>query len=236
MRSVLFGAVLALGACSSASGDQDDRAGARDFPVGDFRTVAVEGRHNVIVQVGGRPSVRAEGRERDLERLLVRVENGTLLINDEQRERSFLSFDHGREVTVHVTVPALQGARVTGSGRMQVDRVQAEAFEGAVTGSGDLQVAMLRAARATFAVSGSGDARATGEVPDLVVAVTGSGEGGFDALRSQRVQVSIAGSGDVRVHASEAVQGSVMGSGNLLVQGGARCNVSRAGSGDVHCG
>jgi hypothetical protein len=236
MRSVLFGFMLALGACSSASGDQDDRAGARDFPIGDFRSVAVEGHHNVIVRVGGRPSVRAEGRERDLERLRIRVENGVLRIDDEQRERSILSFDRGREVTVHVTVPALQGARVTGSGQMQIDRVQAEAFEGAVTGSGDLRVAMLRAARASFAVSGSGDVQAAGEVPDLTVAVTGSGEAGFEGLRSRRAQVAIAGSGDVRVHASEAVQGSVMGSGNFLVRGGGRCNVTRAGSGDVHCG
>src|SRR5687767_1146163 len=93
MRPLLLGAIIALGACSSANGEEGANV-QRSFQVGDFRNLSVEGSHEVIVTVGGQPSVRAEGRERELERLRVAVRDGTLVIDSAQGERSFLSFRH----------------------------------------------------------------------------------------------------------------------------------------------
>jgi len=39
----------------------------------------------------------------------------------------------------------------------------------------------------------------------------------------------------VRAHATATADVSIMGSGDVWVSGGAKCNVSKAGSGDVHC-
>ena len=236
MRSLMLGAVIALGACSSANGEADQRDIQRNIQISDFRKLSVVGSHEVVVTVGGAPSVRAEGRERDLERLRVAVRDGTLVIDSERHRGGFLSFRHDRGVRLHVTVPALEGAEVAGSGEVRVDRVQSEAFEGAVTGSGELHIGTLQAQRAALAVAGSGDLRIAGTVPDLTVSVAGSGDAGLDRLNSQRATVSVAGSGDVRLHATETVRGSVLGSGNVAVTGGARCEVERTGSGSVHCG
>ena len=66
MRSAIFGAVLVLGACTSHGEERDEprATGQRSFQVGQFQAVSLEGSHDVVVTVGGAPSVRAEGDSR----------------------------------------------------------------------------------------------------------------------------------------------------------------------------
>ena len=236
MRSAIFGAMLLLGACTS-SGDEERPGpmGQRNFQVGDFQSVSLEGAHDVVVTVGGTPSVRAEGEVEELDRLDIRVEGGTLKIGS-RREGRWFSFRHHRGVTVYVTAPSLNGATIAGSGDMRVDRVQADAFEAEIAGSGDMEIAALQARRASFSIAGSGGIRAAGNAENADVSIAGSGDVGLERLQTRRASVNVAGSGDISVHASEAVDGSVMGSGNVTVVGGARCSISKMGSGDISCG
>jgi hypothetical protein len=237
MRSAIIGAVLVLGACTSHGEERDGprATGQRSFQVGQFQAVSLEGSHDVVVTVGGAPSVRAEGDSEELERLDIRVEGDTLKIGSEQRRRWF-SFRQGGRVTVYVTVPALNGATIAGSGDMRVDRVQAPSFEAEIAGSGDMEIGQLRARRASFSIAGSGGISAMGEAEQAAVSIAGSGSVTLDRLQTRRTSVSVMGSGDVSVRASEAVEGSVMGSGDVTVHGTARCSISKMGSGDVHCG
>ena len=235
MRSAILGAVLALGACTSSHGESGSprATGQRSFQVGAFHAVALEGSHDVIVQVGGAPGVRAEGDSEALERLDIRVESGTLRIGS--RRRGWLGLHHGG-VTVHVTAPALDAASISGSGDMRIDRVQAQSFDAEIAGSGDMEIGELRTQRANFSIAGSGDITAAGSAEQAGVSIAGSGNIILDRLQTRRTEVSVAGSGDVSVRASEAVEGSVMGSGDVNVAGGARCSVSKMGSGDINCG
>jgi hypothetical protein len=237
MRSAILGAILMLGACTSHGEENGGpRAmGQRSFQVGAFEKVSLDGSQDVVVTVGGAPSVRAEGDAEALERLDIRVEGGTLKIGSSRRGGWF-NFRHGGGVTVYVTAPALNGAAIRGSGDMRVDRVQAQAFEAEIAGSGDMQIGALQAARASFSIAGSGGIRAAGTAEDSDVSIAGSGDILLGRLQTRRTSVRVAGSGNVAVHATEAVDGSVMGSGNVTVQGGARCSISKMGSGDIRCG
>ena len=237
MRSVIIGAALALGACTVGHGHDDDgqarASGQRDFQVGAFHAVSLEGSQDVIVTVGGTPSVRAEGDADALERLDIRVENGTLRIGS--RRQGWFGSHHGR-VTVHVSAPSIDNAAIAGSGDMRIDRAQADTFEASIAGSGDLQIAALRAGRAKFSIAGSGDITAVGQAEQSELSVAGSGGMHLEGLQTRRTSVSVAGSGDIDVRASEAVEGSVMGSGDINVSGGGRCSVTKMGSGDITCG
>jgi hypothetical protein len=242
MRLAIIGAVLAAGACTSANGNGsgdsasggEARTGQRSFDVGAFRSVDLAGSHDVVVAVGGAPSVRAEGNAEALERLDIRVEDGALRIGS-RRDGWFSGSRRGR-VTVHVTAPALDGASIGGSGDMRIDRIQAEAFEASIAGSGDLEIGALQARRAEFSIAGSGGISAAGAAEEADVSIAGSGSARLDRLQARRASVSIAGSGDVAIQASEAVDGSIMGSGNVTVRGTARCSVTKLGSGEVRCG
>lgn len=237
MRKILAtGAILVLAACSAgaqpnrvqASGEQ----GQRSFEVGAFHGVALQGAHNVVVTVGGAPSVRAEGDTAALDGLDIRVENGSLKVGT-RRDWSW-SGPRGA-VTVYVTAPSLDAASIGGSGDLRIDRVEAQSFSASIAGSGDMEIAALQAREADFSIAGSGDLRASGAAEQASLSIAGSGSLALEGLQTRRAEVSIMGSGDVSLRATETVGGSVMGSGSVTVQGGARCSVSKMGSGDIRC-
>lgn len=205
----------------------------RNFQVGAFEQVSLEGSHDVVVTVGGAPSVRAEGDAAVLARLEIRAENGVLKIGTERGNWSMRRRGHA---TVYVTMPALTGAAIGGSGDMRIDRVATQRFAASIGGSGDMEIAALQARRADFRVAGSGGIRASGRADETDVSIAGSGNVSLNGLQSRRAEVSIAGSGDANIHASETVAASILGSGDINVAGGARCSVSKMGSGDVRCG
>ena len=226
----------------------------RSFDVGEFDSVALEGSYRVVVHVGEGPSVRAEGDELAVERLDVRVEDNTLRIAARRNMLDFRSF--GRGATVYVAAPALDGARLAGSGAMRVDRIQSRTFAASVSGSGGLRIDEVRAGRAEFtlsgsgsvridalqaeqveiALSGSGGLRAAGTAENSRVTISGSGSAGLERLRTRRSSVAASGSGSVAVQVSETVDGALMGSGSVTVHGPARCSITRTGSGHVRCG
>ena len=237
-RLLLIASTLAVAACSAnaqrGAGEPGGEQARRDFEVGGFRSVSLEGAADVVVAVGGPASVRAEGDGRALERLEIRVENGALKIGT--RDEGMFSWGRHGRATVYVSAPALDGASIGGSGDMRIDRIQAASFNGSVAGSGDMEIATLQAREARFDLAGSGGISAAGRADAVNISIAGSGNVMLDALEARRADVSIAGSGDVSLRATEAVQGSILGSGDIVVHGTARCNVSKLGSGDVRCG
>ncbi len=242
MRKFLAAGSIAvlMAACSAGAqpGEQAEAGGGgqtqRTFQVGAFERISLEGAHDVVVTVGGAPTVRAEGDAAVLERLEVRVENGALKIGT---ERGNWSWRRSRgHATVYVTVPSLTGAAIAGSGDMRIDRVEAQRFAASIGGSGDLEIAALRARQANFSIAGSGGIRASGQAEETDISIAGSGNMSLNGLQSRRADVSVAGSGDVAIHASESVAASILGSGDISVEGGARCSVTKMGSGDVRCG
>jgi hypothetical protein len=236
MRKLLTIAPLALlAACTAAESQSAQASGQRaerSFEVGAFQAIALQGPHNVVVTVGGQPSVRAEGDSAALDMLDIRVDNGRLVVGT-RRGWSWTG-PHG-EVTVRVSVPILGEASIGGSGDMRIDRVQGDRFEASIGGSGDMEIAQLQARETEFSIAGSGGIRATGTTEASDISIAGSGDMALDGLQTRRAHVSVLGSGNVAVQASEAIDGSIMGSGDVAVRGAARCSVSRMGSGTVTC-
>ena len=232
--------VAALAACNIAAdaqeGDGPRGNTQRSYQVGPFEGVALAGAQNVVVTVGGATSVRAEGDAETIERLEIKVEDGTLRVGM-KRGNWNLGWSRDRQpVTVYVTTPRLSSAAVAGSGDMTVDRVEGERFAGAIAGSGDLEVGTLRVGAADFSIAGSGDIRARGTAGQLKASIAGSGDVDLAGLETRQADVNIVGSGNVRARATETADVTVMGSGDVILSGGARCSVTKRGSGEVRCG
>jgi hypothetical protein len=227
--------VLMLGACSMGEASESKgQRGSRDFAVGTFDRISLTGSSNVVVTVGGAPSVRAEGDTALLEKLEIKVENGILRIGYKKGNWFSRRKDHG-PVTVHVSTAALRGAEVAGSGDMKIDRVEGGDFAGEIAGSGEIQLASLRAGKASFAIAGSGGVTASGTAETAEFDIAGSGDVRAGGLQVRSAKVSIAGSGNVETKATESASVDIMGSGDVLVTGGAKCSVNKMGSGDVRC-
>ena len=238
MRSTIaLVSALILAACNSAEAQRGEAAqatgsnGQRSFQVAAFDSVSLGGHHNVIVTVGGPPSVRAEGDERELADLEITTRGSELHIGT--RDRTWRGERH--PVTIHVTVPSLAKAAIGGSGDIRIDAVRGPRFDADIGGSGDIEVAALQVENGHFSVAGSGSIRASGQVQKSNISIAGSGNVDLGAVESRDSEISVVGSGDVRVRASQAANVSIMGSGDVIVAGTARCHVSKMGSGDVRC-
>lgn len=236
-KAAILGSMLLLGACNFTAGAKEAEAGGekvkRDYQVAAFDRVSLAGPHDVIVTVGGAPSVRAEGDSRLIERLEVKVENGELSIGT--RDRVSFGWKNHKPVRIYVTAPSLAGASIGGSGNIKVDRIEGRSFAAAIGGSGDIDLASMKVEEAAFSIGGSGNIRAVGTATGSQASIAGSGDLDLGRLETRRTKVSIAGSGNVSARATEAADIDIVGSGDVTLAGGAKCNISKMGSGEARC-
>ncbi|MDT8759300.1 DUF2807 domain-containing protein [Sphingomonas psychrotolerans] len=215
MRLLLIAALLPLGACQSNAerGEAAQPSGTgttRSFAATGFTGVELRGSDDVDVRTGPF-AVTAEGEAKVLDQLDIRVVDGTLRIG--RKQSSWGSNDRGARI--HVVMPKLSAA--------------------ALSGSGDLAIADLRADDAELSIAGSGDMTVAGSVSKLSASIAGSGDIKAKGLTATSADVSIAGSGNVVATVKGPASVSIIGSGDAELGGGAKCSVSAMGSGEAHC-
>ena len=118
-----------------------------------------------------------------------------------------VTFDHdgfgGDNVVVEASVPRLEGVDASGSGNVDAEGIEADAFE--------------------ILADGSGDVALDGTTGRLVVDIDGSGNADLAALAAREARVSVGGSGDAEVRAAEKLAVSVDGSGGVRYYGDPAC-------------
>jgi hypothetical protein len=235
---ILAASPLLLAACQSnweregRSAQASGEGTTRNYDAKDFTRVEVAGPDDVEVRAGNAFSVTAEGDAKILDRLDIKVHDGTLSVG--RKKQGGWNWGDGDGVKVHVTLPRLTGASVAGSGNLDADRAEGD-FAGNVAGSGNLNVAALSGNSADLAIAGSGNLKVAGQAAKLSASIAGSGDIDARGLSSTSADVSIAGSGSVRGTVKGPATVSIIGSGDAELGGGASCKVSRMGSGDARC-
>ncbi|WP_439568348.1 head GIN domain-containing protein [Sphingopyxis sp.] len=207
----------------------------KSYALTGFTEVKVAGPDDVTIRQGDAFAISAKGPQAILDRLEIEADGPTLSIGRKREGFSFSSRDDD-DVEITITMPRLNGVRLTGSGTIAADSVDGDAVEAVVTGSGDLKIAKLTGKRADISVSGSGDIEiGGGTVGAGEYSVTGSGDIDADGLVAQTLEVSVTGSGNVEAQATGTAEVSIMGSGDVTLGGGAKCSSRQMGSGSVTC-
>jgi hypothetical protein len=238
-KAILIGAAMtamSTAGCAQSRGESAGPSMTRNYPVAGFERIEVGGPYEVTVTTGSAPSVRASGGERAIERMIVEVENGTLRIHSRKRSGMNFGWSNSQPVQLVVTVPALTGAQIAGSGSISVDKVAGEMFEGGVAGSGELRLGQVDVKRLKAEIAGSGEIHAgRGRASTVDYGIAGSGDIDATGLVAEMASVSIAGSGEISANATDAAKVEIAGSGDVRMTGGAKCTISKAGSGNVQC-
>lgn len=231
-------ALLPLAACQSNAEKQSNAAqvsgtgASRSFAASGFTGVELRGPDDVDVKTGANFAVTAEGDPKVLDQLDIRVVDGSLRVGRKDSKDRWFQNDHG--VRVHVVMPKLTAAAVSGSGNLGVERGEGD-FSGAISGSGNLNIGDLRANAADLSIAGSGDLNVAGTTGKLSAAIAGSGDIDAARLTATNADVSIAGSGNMRGTVKGPASVSIVGSGDVELGGGAKCTVSALGSGEARC-
>jgi hypothetical protein len=195
---------IALGGCSI--GD-DGPVVTQTRDVADFTRIENRDSVDVRLRVGDPQRVRVRAGEKVIDAVRTVVRDGTLQV----------TFDKdgfgGDDVVVEASVPELTGIESSGSGDIEAEGIDADAFAVRSDGSADIWLEGT-AERLALELDGSGDAELGGlVVRDARVVVDGSGDA--DVRADERLQVALDGSGDVRYSGDPALTKHVDGSGDL---------------------
>jgi hypothetical protein len=195
---------LALAGCSIGD-DGPQTSQTRD--VAKFTRIDNSASVDVRLHVGEPQRVRVRAGEKVIDDVRTEVRDGTLQV----------TFDHdgwgGSDVVVEASVPELTAIEASGSGDIDVDGIDADAFELRSDGSADIALAGT-AGRLAVDMDGSGDAE-LGDLAAREAHVLVGGSGDADVRAEDRLDVTVDGSGDVRYHGHPELTQNVDGSGDL---------------------
>jgi hypothetical protein len=229
-------AAAVLASCGQARSEDGGPAVERSFAVGDFDRIELAGAYDVTVHTGAKPGVKARGGENALDRLVVEVRNGVLVIEPRKGHGFNWNWSRNGKVAIDVTVPSLRGAELSGAGDINIDNVKGDRFDGGVNGAGDLTIERVEVGTLALGINGAGSATVRGgSAKSASFEVAGAGDIDAKGVASETASVTIAGAGGARINAAKTAAVNVMGAGDVDVTGGAKCTVSKAGIGNVRC-
>ena len=174
----------------------------------DFHTVEIVGSMDAEIIFGESYSCNIQGDDNLVPLVKTDITNNTLEISTKG------SYSTKSPLIVYLTMPALDEARIIGSGDMTISDVTKD--------------------KVVLTISGSGDITATGSVEVLEAVVSGSGDLSLQNLQADHVNVTINGSGDAKVWANQSISAQINGSGDITYTGSpAKVDTQVNGSGDI---
>ena len=226
-KSLLLAVLLVVAAQVSQA--QDTYRETRDHS--GFSEVAFAVSGEVFIDLGDTYSVVLEG-----DREYIR-EIETKVYGDELRIKRDKWFDSGnKKVVVRITMPALDGISVSGSGKVTVnDPLRGEDLDIGIGGSGKAFLKDVSLQEAECSISGSGSLiiDGSGTVGSLEINISGSGDYLGEATRVGTLEANISGSGSCRCYVTEMLRAAISGSGSIIYSGNPKIDAAVSGSGKV---
>jgi len=221
--------------------------------VSGFTRVALSGSGEVILTQGDEESLRIEAEDNILPYLKSTVSGDTLDLGQDWHWPKILW--PTKPIKYYIGVKSLQGVTISGSGKVQVEKLDTDSLELKISGSGKITIGDLTSQSVEVSISGSGDFIAdtlyaetfsvtisgsgnfslgAGRVTDQKVSISGSGDFKAGKLESLTASVKVSGSGDVTLWVVKTLDVHISGSGKVNYYGSPQVNSSISGSGKVN--
>jgi len=117
------------------------------------------------------------------------------------------------DVRVQVSIGALEGVRVEGSGDVTLTGVDHDALE--------------------IEIEGAGDIEASGTVGTLTATIEGAGDADLSQLAASTARVTVEGAGDAQLNVTDRLDVTVQGAGDVSYRGDPAVTSSVEGAGDL---
>lgn len=241
---LLSGLALSTGACSrnseSPAADEVARTAQNWSTLKDFDAIDATGPDNVAVTIAKDFSIRAEGDPKSVADLDIQVKGGKLVIGRKSKGdwnwgRKDGGSDGDKGATVHVTMPAIKSADLTGAGDFDLDKAEGDSLDLSLTGAGDFRIGTVKLKSLTTDITGAGSVKIAGTADTAKLSITGAGDIDGEALKVGDADVSILGAGDIDFASDGKVAISIMGPGDVTVKGKAQCTTKGVGPGEARC-
>lgn len=225
----LFPAVLIAIACAAPA-----HAATRNFGITSFERIRVEGPFRVKLTTGVAPFASATGSPAALDRVAIDVTGDTLVVHNNVSAWG-ASSDTGDvgPVEIRIGTHDLGAATLNGAGALQIDKVKALTFNGAVQGSGQIVIAQADVDQLTLNMIGTASSMVGGRAGML--RVTARGVSAFDGSALATKDAVIGAEGASTVTAAVTNTATVEGSGpaTITLTGSPACTAHLSGSASV---
>jgi len=217
-----------LGGAVAGSGTVETRV----YQVTDFDAIVVDYPADFTVLQGESESVEIEAEDNLLPQLNAEVRNGTLHLENTERNWSE-RVNPTEPVLVTITVVELNRVQFPTAGKMSIESLQTESLSVSVSGAGDVNLTNLDAGSLDFSLSGAGNINIDGVAESLQLSISGFGNFNGDDLETQSADVHISGAGSATVWAQETLDAGISGAGSVNYYGDPSVNERISGVGSV---
>lgn len=217
--------------------------------VGSFSKIESKGSSKIILVSGNTNTLTVVGDEAALKNLVTEVKGNTLKIYTEKSKK--ISFTGSVTITVpfkQLDEVSISGsgsikseaaiksnnfvATVSGSGKIDLDKVDTEGASIKVDGSGKIEL-NLNTNTAKAEINGSGQIELDGKANVFSGSIHGSGNLDASDFTSVTTDVSITGSGYIKTNTTKDLTANIQGSGSVKYKGDPAIKKNISGSGKV---
>jgi hypothetical protein len=230
---VLLSASVILSSCHGWFGDRIDGNGnviKQNRSVGGFHGIDVSGGLDVFVKQDGSESVSVETDSNLQEYIYTKVENGVLVIHQENNT----SLNSTGKIKIYVSGKDFESFEASGAsdiiGGSKITSSQGLDFH--VSGASKIELD-IKAPSISGELTGASSLRLSGETKDVVINASGASNAKCFDLMAENADVDLSGASDAQVFASVSVKGEASGASNVKYKGSATnvvVNTSGAGS------
>jgi carbon monoxide dehydrogenase subunit G len=213
MRTILIAALISILSisCTKERISADGNIMTEVRNPGTFIGVHSSGSNPITITYGTEYKVEIKGSGNLIPRYKTQIFNGTLNLGYE-----FVRIGKD-DIEVFVTMPALNHASMSGSGKLNINGI------------------FPAQAQFRLTISGSSDTKVNGEMlsDDVNVNISGSGDADLEKIQAKTGDVRISGSGDTRLSVQNLLKARISGSGKVFYTGNAAVDSEISGSGTV---
>lgn len=210
-------------------------AAERNYSVTDFDRIRVEGPFRITVTTGSAVTARAEGEQRALDALTLRVDGRTLVIRMGDQGWGGFPGEVPPPPSIRLTAPSMRAVVVTGGAVVEVAQMKAPRVDLTLTGSGSITAPAIEADRLVASLMGTGRLTMGGRALTASVQSRGAGDVDASALSVGDLTVNSESAGEARFNAERSVRVISTGAGAVSVAGDAACTVQSTGAAPIAC-
>jgi len=219
-----------LAACIALPAMADEAS----YDISGFSEIKATSGLEVEISFGEAFSIRAEGKERALARLVVELEGTLLKLKMSRRTGSLISrlLPANDRVEVLITLPLLNAVEARSGTDVTVNGAYADAFDAVAFEGANLSLHSMDASDVSLESASGADLEASGTCVNLSAHASSGAELDADALSCETAVVSASSGADLSVRAVN-VEADASSAGDIEISGASVVNAGHSSGGSV---
>ncbi len=213
------------------------QAAERNFSIGSFVNIRIEGGLIINISTGKSPSAKVSGTIQQIDNISLQKNGRTLKVIAKKNSRKKRIKDLNiPPVEISLSARKLNDVFINGNGTVTIDSLKSKRSRFVVLGAGALNIREIQSGMATINIIGAGQINISeGEIQKSTIAINGSGSLNANNVRSKTLKIDHQGPANSIITVDGVANISNNGTGSIEILGNGNCIIKSIGSGIITC-